>query len=279
MICFIHSYEECRDFVDRFKGDLLFSDPMLANAEQLDSNLVKAIDRPEHCRVFGVFQDGKMVGLFSFLVMEDEKYLEMLVGLSREKEAYAEAFQYLRSSFPAYDADFVFNPRNYLLREALKMEGAVFDREQQKMVLLHPAPPVDTKEIVLLSDHFKQQYFRMHNTDLYWTGEKVAEATDRFRTFLAIHEEMVVGYLDVTYCFAENEAYDLLVMEEYRRRGYGRKLLAKALEMNRPSGMMVLVEVDNLAAIRLYESMGFEKAENQNSLTAHWKIPEKRMTQ
>lgn len=272
MIRYIHSYEECREFVDSFEGDRQFSEPMLENREQRNNNLIKAIERPERFRVFGVYRGEMLVGLFSFLVVEEEHYLEMLVGLSREEAAYTEAFRYLRSSFPGYAADFVFNPRNSLLREKLKTEGAVFDIEQQKMVLLHLAPPVDTKEIELLSDRFRAQYLRLHNTDLYWTGERVVKAQDRFRTILAIHEGRVVGYLDVTCCFAENEPYDLLVVEEYRRKGYGRKLLAKALEMNRPNAMMVLLEVDNFAAIRLYESMGFERTENQNSLTAHWQI-------
>ena len=56
--------------------------------------------------------------------------------------------------------------------------------------------------------------------------------------------------------------------------GYGRKLLAKALDMNRPNGMMLLVDVDNEPAIRLYASMGFAKAQGQNNLTAHWRIPD-----
>ncbi|MBD5460380.1 MAG: GNAT family N-acetyltransferase [Lachnospiraceae bacterium] len=79
----------------------------------------------------------------------------------------------------------------------------------------------------------------------------------------------MVGYLDVTCCHEENEPYDLWVREEYRRKGYGRKLLAKALEMNKPKGMMLLVEIHNEAAIHLYESMGFEKMDNQNSVAAH----------
>ena len=79
--------------------------------------------------------------------------------------------------------------------------------------------------------------------------------------------------MDVTYCFEENEPFDLLVLEKYRRKGYGRKMLAKALEMNHPKQMMLLVDVDNMPAIRLYESMGFETADGQNSLTAHWRIP------
>ena len=77
----------------------------------------------------------------------------------------------------------------------------------------------------------------------------------------------------MTHCFAENEPYDLLVLEEYRGMGYGRKLLAKALERNQPNGMMLLVDADNDPAIHLYESVGFAKVQGQNNLTAHWTLP------
>ena len=53
--------------------------------------------------------------------------------------------------------------------------------------------------------------------------------------------------------------------------GYGRKLLAKALEANAPNAMSVLVDADNAPAIRLYASMGFAK--KQTILTAHWTVP------
>ena len=102
----------------------------------------------------------------------------------------------------------------------------------------------------------------------------MAQAQERFRTFLAIHDGKVVGYLDVTYIFKENEPFDLFVLTEYRRRGYGRKLLAKALEQNEPNGMMLLVDADNVPAIHLYESMGFAKVQGQNNLTAHWRVSE-----
>ena len=268
----IHSFDECRDFVWGFYGDPVFSDPMLANEEQLKCNLLKAMDEPEHHAVLGVFRNSQLTGLFAFLILKEERYLEMLVGLSRDQEAYAAVFRYLQQHYSSYDADFVFNPNHALLRGILREKGAAFETEQQKMVLAHPVSAGDTDGVELLTEQYKEQYFAMHNTDLYWTGEKVAAAAEKFRVYLAIHDGVVVGYLDVTCCFEENEPFDLLVREEYRRRGYGRKLLARAVEMNKPNGMMLLVDVDNHAAIRLYESMGFEKAENQNSLTAHWKI-------
>ena len=274
MIRIIKTYEECKDFASGFNGDPNFSDPMLCDEEQVQCNLIKSIEKPDrHCPL-GIYRGDQMIGLFVFLVLREEKYIEMLVGLSREKEAYLEALHYLEQCYPGFSADFVFNPGNYLLKELLDLRNAEYEQEQQKMVLGIPVLGIDTTGVELFSEQYTEQYCTLHNKDMYWTGEKVVQAKDRFRTFLAIHDNKVVGYMDVTYTFKENEPFDLFVLEEYRRKGYGRKLLAKALEMNQPNGMMLLVDADNDPAIRLYESMGFAKVQGQNNLTAHWSVPE-----
>ena len=273
MIRIIKSYDECRDFASDFQKDPNFSDPMLCDEEQVQCNLIKAIDRTDRC-VLGVYQDTTMIGLLTFLILRDEQYIEMLVGLSREIEAYLEMFRYLEQCYPGFSADFVFNPGNYLLKELLDLRNAEYEPEQQKMVLGTPVLGIDTTGVELLSELYAEQYCAIHNKDMYWTGEKVMQAQDHFRTFLAIHDGKVVGYMDVTYTYNENEPFDLFVLEEFRRMGYGRKLLAKALEMNQPNGMMLLVDADNAPAICLYESMGFAKVQGQNNLTAHWTVPE-----
>lgn len=269
MIRIVKSYEECRDFVSGFHDDPNFSDPMLTNEEQIQCNLMKAIEKPENHLVLCICQNEQTIGLFAFLVLRDEQYVEMLVGLSREKEAYLEIFRYLEQDYPGYNADFVFNPNNFLLKELLESKNAEFEPEQQKMRLEAPVLGIDATGVELYSEQYANQYFAIHDKDVYWTGERVVMAPDRFRIFLALHDGKVVGYMDVTHCFEENEPFDLFVLEKYRRMGYGRKLLAKALEMNQPKGMMLLVDADNDSAIRLYTSMGFEKVENQNNLTAH----------
>ncbi len=273
MIRTIHSYDVCQDFVCSFHGDPAFSDSMPDAEDQLQTKLLKALEQPEKKRVLGVFQNDQLIGLFVFLILPDDHYMEMLVGLSRSSAAYGEMMQYLEQNYPSYQADFVWNPRNTLLTAQLKAKNADFDPEQQKMVLGTPVLSADTTGVAPYSPPYAQQYFSIHNKDMYWTGEKVVTAPDRFRTFLAIHNEKVVGYLDVTHCFDENEPYDLFVLKDYRRMGYGRKLLSMAVEQNQPNGMMLLVNVDNTPAIRLYESMGFTTAENGNSITAHWNIP------
>ncbi len=132
----------------------------------------------------------------------------------------------------------------------------------------------DTSGIESLSEQYKEQYFAMHDTDRYWTGEKVAEAEERFNVYLAIDDGTVVGYLDITKCFDENEPFDIVVMKQHRRKGWGRKLMVAAIEGNRPKKMRLHVDVGNRPAIHLYESLGFEKVKGKNSQTANWIIPE-----
>lgn len=273
MIQILSSYDACRDFVSGFQGGPHFSDPMLATAEQREHNLHRAFAQPDRYLVLGAFRQSQMTGLFSFLVLRDERYMELLAGLSRDKDAYLEMLRFLERDYPGFQADFVFNPGNHLLKAPLEARAAAFEPEQQKMRLAAPVPRLDTTGIVPLSAPYTGQYCAIHCTDTYWTGEKVAAAQDRFRTLLALHGGRVVGYIDVTYTFEENEPFDLFVLEEYRRMGYGRKLLAKALELNHPKGMMLLVDTINTPALRLYTSMGFVKVPAQNTLTAHWPIP------
>lgn len=271
----VESWDVCRVFAASFDGDPQFSDPMLCDEEQLRCNLIRPIEEPEgHCAL-AVYNGEEMTGLFTFLLLRQERYMEMLAGLSRDGETYAQLLRWLEQHFPGYGVDFVCNPGNWLLREQLDRRGAVYEPEQRKLVLETPPEGIDTDGVEPLSRAYAAQYREMHHTDMYWTGERVMQAQDRFRTLLAIREGQVVGYLDVTRSFRKNEPYDLLVREEYRRRGYGRRLLARALELNRPNGMMVLLDADNEAAIRLYTSLGFVQAQGQSQLLAHWTIPER----
>ena len=254
MIQKLKSLDSCMDFIMDVNRDPEFSDPMLVTDEQWRLNLLRSVERTDE-DVLGVYRDGTLIGFFVFVVSAEDRNLEMTVGLSRCAEAYEEVLDYLPENYPGYQADFVFNPRNYLLKELLEQKGAEFDPEQQKMVFSGKAPEVNTEGIVPLSEQYMEQYAAMHNTEMFWTAEKVAKRPDRFNVFLAVDQGNVVGYIDVTNCHEENEPYDIVVKEGYRRRGWGRKLLGKALKENEPSSMMLLVDIDNEPALALYESM------------------------
>ncbi|MBQ6478374.1 MAG: GNAT family N-acetyltransferase [Erysipelotrichaceae bacterium] len=272
MIKELNSIDCYMDYIKKINEDPLFSNPSYSNSDELISSFQKAINRPDD-HIFGIYEDDELTGLFLLLIKEEEKYMEMIACLSQKKSAYKKLFDYLQMNYPGFQADFVFNPKNNLLRSILIEKEASFDTEQQKMLLRDGQVYVDTSGIEALSERYMDQYIDMHDRDRYWTAEKVAEAKERFDVYLAVCDEKVIGYLDITNCFDENEPYDIMVLEAYRGQGWGRKLLAAAIEGNRPKGMMLQVDVDNAAAIRLYESLGFAKAEGRNSQTVNWMIP------
>lgn len=262
------SVTEYMDFINELNRDPNFGDPMLSSEEQIRCNLLEAPNKPTN-KIWGVFEEDRIVGLFVFLILKEESYIEMLVGLSRSPRAYEEMFSFLKDTYKGCQADFVYNPGNHLLHQLLLEEKAQFEIEQQKMVLKREIPCHSSRQIELYSPKYREQYLSIHSKDGYWTAEKVIKASDRFRIILAIEESNVVGYIDITHKYEENEPYDVFVKESYRRKGYGKAMLAKAIELNRPKGMMLLVDADNAAAISLYESLGFEKAVGENNITAH----------
>lgn len=270
MIKMITNKDIALNFALSFAGDREFSDPMLSNDGQIEANLLKPIEKPEKYQTFGIYQTDVLVGLFVYSLTPEEKYAEMIAGLSRIENAYTEMMDYLKSNFAGFHCDFVYNPRNYLLCDLLKKQGATFYTEQTKLVLQDIVPTQIPENIVPYAPDYWAGYQAIHgDSERYWTAEKIVARPDRFKVFLALDGDEVVGYMDVTHCFDENEPFDLFVREDMRHKGYGRGLLARAIEENRPNGMMVLVDYDDSAAINLYQSLGFAKDEFGGNMTAH----------
>lgn len=273
MVRILTEFDPYREFINEINADPDFLEPMLQTEEQMESNLKSALTS-QYRVPLGVFSCDAMTGLFVFLIVKEDRYIEMLVGLSREPDAYEEIADWLQTHYSGYQVDFVFNPKNRAIRPMLQKRGASLFPEQMKMALTEKAVFTDTTGIELLSEQYRDQYVAMHSTDGYWTGDKVANALDTFQVFLAVDDGSVVGYIDVTRNNEENEPFDLLVKADSRRRGWGRKLLAKAIEANRPKGMMLIVDVDNAPAIALYRSMGFSYDPEPVNQLATWMIAE-----
>ena len=195
MIRELQDLEPYMDFIRDVNADPAFSDPMLCTPGELEQNLLRAVEKPND-RVLGVFRDEAIVGLFDFQILPDEKYIEMIAGLSREAAAYAEIADWLQAGFPGWQADFVFNPDNRPLRALLEEKGAAFDPVQNRMVFSGALPEVDTAGVELFSEPYRAQYLALHDDgSRYWTAEKVLSAPERFRVFLAIEDGAVAGYL------------------------------------------------------------------------------------
>ena len=78
----LHTLSPYLDFIHACSADPDYRDPMLLTEQQLHRNLLDAPENP-HTRVFGTFEGEAITGVCALLVLEDEKYLDRLAGLSR----------------------------------------------------------------------------------------------------------------------------------------------------------------------------------------------------
>ncbi|MBR5960887.1 MAG: hypothetical protein IKZ98_07795 [Clostridia bacterium] len=270
----IRDLEPWMDFIKEVSSNPELLSPCIGTPYYFERNLLMAVNRPGQ-NVIGVFQDDEPAGIFVFIVDPEERNVEMKVDVCRSAAAYETVLEYMQEEYAGYQADFVFNPANRLLKELLERKGAEFDPVQAKMMFSGHCPAIDTDGVELLSAPYREQYFALHRRDVYWTGEKVAEA-EKFRVLIGVEGGCVAAYVDVTCKMGENEIYNLQVKDPAREEEWSRKLLAKALEMNRPNAMMTLVNAEDAAELALYESVGFEKVPGQVFVTVTWILPAKK---
>lgn len=267
MIQKIYSFDEYEGFINELNEHPQYSDPHFSYDK---NNLYRSLKSKDK-HAFVVLGNGIVKGLFVFIILPDDRYVEMLIGFTKVEEVFTEMLEYIENNYCGYQMDFVFNPLNTAIFEPLKLKGAIFEPEQMKMIQSGTIPNVSTNNIEQLSDKWMKQYCNLHSTDTYWTGERIVSALDKFRVLLVVKDEQVLGYLDVQNCYDTNEIFALYIKPEASSQGYELALLAKAIELNKPNQMMVVVDVDNKEEVELYTAAGFTKLEGQNSVTAYIK--------
>ena len=88
MIKILKDIDEYIFFINKINSTDNYSDPMLSNEFQIKNNLLESVNKKDNI-IFGIFDhNNNIIGFFVFLVIEEEKYAEMIVGLSDNELAY-----------------------------------------------------------------------------------------------------------------------------------------------------------------------------------------------
>lgn len=265
MIQTITEYAAAAEFVCELVHDECFSTPFC------DLASVERTFEKENCVVLGAYQEDRLVGVFSFLVIAEEKYLESMFLYTRQEDACRELMEYLRANYPAFDVWFVLNPKNQIFRGLLEQKKAYFYTEQRYMEYAGERP-ADIASVIPYEDAYRDAYIALHNSSGYWTGEKMLEALDRFAIFLYVKDSKLAGYVDVSTGDGTNEIFDVLVEPCYRNQGIGKALMSKAIFANGSNRLVLTVDIDNAPAIHVYEQLGFVEIPANNVLTVKWKM-------
>ena len=265
MITEIHNLENYTDLINRIAGNPRCSDPHFTyDPRNLDSALRKA----DH-KVYVTSENGMANGIFAWVILPEDRYAELIVGLSENAAAWEEMLGLIERENPGVQMDFVINPNHDVLRGILQCRGAAFEKEQKKFRLARETETADDPGVGELRPEYEEQYREVHTKDAYWTAERILEARDQFRVFAATEQGKLVGYLDVTTGHSENEPYDLWAAPGFEH--CKKAMLAAAIRRNRPNGMMVQIDTDDAAEIALYESIGFEAIERSESVYATYR--------
>lgn len=205
MVKEIYSFAEYEQFIRSLANNPIFSDPHFQYNEQ---NLYGALEK-ENTRAFVVTDGENVLGIFVWLILPKERYIELLVGLTYSEEAVRQMFQFMELEYPNYQIDFVVNPKHTVFRKILEEKYATFGNEQVKLVWSNEVTFGHSSSIRLLTPDRVQEYHALHHDTGYWTTERILNAKDTFRVFLAMDAGKMIGYLDVTYPHKENEPYAL----------------------------------------------------------------------
>ena len=98
---------------------------------------------------------------------------------------------------------------------------------------------------------------------LPWSEKSFEDSLTREDTiFLVCEDDVVTGYIGLYLSFDEASVTNVAVSPEFRKRGYGERLVMAAKETAKDANAeSVLLEVraSNLPAISLYKKLGFEE--------------------
>lgn len=93
-----------------------------------------------------------------------------------------------------------------------------------------------------------------------WTKQSIADSISGSTYFnIAYADGNPAGYMSMQVCCGEGDIMRVAVMPDFRRLGIGRALLEECFSANQLDAVFLDVRENNIPAIRLYESFGFEK--------------------
>lgn len=88
----IKSFEEYSNFILELADNPSYYDPHFAYDKD---NLYGALKRKDEYS-FAVIENGAIKGIFVWLIIPDEKYIELLIGFTKSKEAFREMTNHIK---------------------------------------------------------------------------------------------------------------------------------------------------------------------------------------
>lgn len=77
------------------------------------------------------------------------------------------------------------------------------------------------------------------------------------KTYIILDNNNIIGFIHIQDLIDEVDIIDIVIDEEYRRKGYGKSLINYIFDLYKDKKVILEVSVDNEAAVNLYKSLNF----------------------
>ena len=77
------------------------------------------------------------------------------------------------------------------------------------------------------------------------------------KTYIILDNNNVIGFIHIQDLIDEVDIIDIVIDEEYRRKGYGKSLINYIFDFYKDKKVILEVSADNEAAVNLYKSLDF----------------------
>jgi ribosomal protein S18 acetylase RimI-like enzyme len=81
--------------------------------------------------------------------------------------------------------------------------------------------------------------------------------SDKVKYFIELYGQDVIGCVGLLYELALDKICHLTIKPEFRRKGFGRKLIYRAKEFSQRSAVYMSIREDNIGSLNLATSLGF----------------------
>lgn len=217
--------------------------------------------------------ENTLTGVMALCVEPEEKYLQAVGGVFAHKNyrlVAMEFYKYLKSHYSGYQFDAAYPEENkqaidFMISIGAKVLASEYEyRLHKHYFTIQP----ETFYIIELNEKYHEGFKKIHNKshpDVYWTGERLLNALDKFDILIALDNSEVIGSV-VTSSLSKKaeEIYFIEVKEDRHNHGVATSLLNKAIQKafcNGTEELTVMLEKENAAAIHLFEKFGFRKTD------------------
>lgn len=106
-------------------------------------------------------------------------------------------------------------------------------------------------EIYNLGNKLNNNYSNLYNEESLNTGVN--------KTFLYVINNQLVGFIHIQDLIDEIDIINIIINENFRRKGYASKLLDYVISISNNKKLILEVSSLNIPAINLYKKYGFEQ--------------------